>query len=137
MPVWNNKIILFASRNNRAVDVVREKLALVIPKNLIMRMGNRQNRDETKLALIEMLNKNENYDEIKDINELQKELETINSKIEYIQLKIKQMSEINNNIEGALINKEKFSNSLPNDLLELNDQHTLSLDRFDLENDIT
>ncbi len=102
-----------------------------------MRMGNRQNRDETKLALIEMLNKNENYDEIKDINELQKELETINSKIEYIQLKIKQMSEINNNIEGALINKEKFSNSLPNDLLELNDQHTLSLDRFDLENDIT
>ncbi len=135
--IWNNKIILFASRNNRAVDVVREKLAQVIPKNLIMRMGNRQNRDETKLALIEMLNNRENHDEIKDINELQKELEAINSKIEYIQLKIKQMSEINNNIEGALINKEKFSNSLPNDLLELNDQHTLSLDRFDLENDIT
>lgn len=134
--IWNNKVILFASKNNRAVDVVNEKLSQIIPMNLIMRMGNRENRRETKSALIEMLQNKGCLGEIKDIHELQNELESINSKIEDIKFKIKKLSEINKHIDNNLINITDFSNNLPSDLLELDSLKPLSLDRFALENDI-
>lgn len=134
--IWNNKVILFASKNNRAVDVVNEKLSQIIPKNLIMRMGNRQCREETRLSLIEMLKNRGNLCDIKDVNELQAELESINSEIGGIKTKLKELSEINKDIDENLINLSNISKSLPPNLLELNSQKPLFLDRFDIENDI-
>ncbi|MDD5472804.1 MAG: AAA domain-containing protein [Candidatus Methanoperedens sp.] len=134
--IWNNKVILFASKNNRAVDVVNEKLSQIIPKNLIMRMGNRENRRETKSSLIEMLQNKECLGEIKDIHELQAKLETINSKIEDIKNRIKELSQINTLIDENLKTRSNFSKNLPSDLLELNFQKPPTLDRFVLENDI-
>ncbi|MCX9025397.1 MAG: AAA domain-containing protein [Candidatus Methanoperedens sp.] len=134
--IWNNKVILFASKNNRAVDVVNEKLSQIIPKNLIMRMGNRENRRETKSSLIELLQNKEYLGEIKDIYELQAKLETINSKIEDIKNRIKELSQINTLIDENLKTLSNFSKNLPSDLLELGSFKPLSLDRFALENDV-
>lgn len=134
--IWNNKIILFASKNNRAVDVVNEKLSQIIPNNLIMRMGNRERREETKSSLIEMLKNKGNLCGIKDVDELQTRLESIYSEIEAIKTKLKELSEINSGIDENLINLNNISKNLPSDLLQLNSQKPLSLDRFDIENDI-
>ena len=38
--VWNDQTVLFASKNNQAVDVVIEKMGSILSKNLVVRMGN-------------------------------------------------------------------------------------------------
>lgn len=134
--IWNDKTILFASKNNRAVDVVFEKLMGIVPKSLIMRMGNKENCKNTKLALIDTLSKKEDLGEILDIKELQQKLEDNNLKIENINFKIKELSDINNSIDEARIDLERFSNILPDELMEINTQQPLLLDRFEIENDI-
>jgi superfamily I DNA and/or RNA helicase len=134
--IWNDKTILFASKNNRAVDVVFEKLMGIVPKSLIMRMGNRENRKNTKLALIDTLSNKEGLGEILDIRELQQKLEDNNLEIENIKFKIKELSEINNSIDEALIDLVRFSNILPDELMEIYTKQPLLLDRFEIENDI-
>ncbi|VVB93029.1 ATP-dependent RecD-like DNA helicase [uncultured archaeon] len=133
--IWNDKVILFASKNNRAVDVVSEKLSQIIPKHLIMRMGNRENRRETKSSLIEILKNREIYDEIKNPDELTK-LDFINLNIRNLKVNLQEMSEINKKIDETLINLNHFSNSMPPDLIEIKSQKQVSIDRFEIENDI-
>lgn len=135
--VWNNNIVLFASRNNQAVNVVWEKMNKIIPKELIMRMGNGENRKQTKTSLIEILkNRNTICENIHDVEKLQKELDIKNSSIEEIKNKINDLSKINKSIEQALINIEIFSKTIPSELLEKCDKIPINLDIFELKNDI-
>lgn len=49
--VYQNKTVLFASKNNKAVDVVTEKFHTVLPYNLLVRMGNLAHRRSTKTEI--------------------------------------------------------------------------------------
>ncbi|TRZ87630.1 MAG: DUF2075 domain-containing protein, partial [Methanosarcinales archaeon] len=94
--VWNNNVVLFASRNNQAVNVVWEKMNKIIPSELIMRMGNGEYRKKTKTSLIDILkNRHTICENIHDVETLQKDLEIKNSAIEEIKIKINEMSNIN------------------------------------------
>ncbi len=136
--VWNNNVVLFASRNNQAVNVVWDKMNQIIPSDLIMRMGSGEYRKQTKSSLVEMLKNRHNICEnIKDVATLQKELEIKNSAIEEIKIKINEMSNINKSIDEALINIEIFSKTIPSELLEKCDKIPINLDIFELKNDIS
>lgn len=53
--VYQNKTVLFASKNNKAVDVVVEKLNRILPYPLIMRMGAKNHRTNAKQTLQNLL----------------------------------------------------------------------------------
>ncbi|MFA4934550.1 MAG: AAA domain-containing protein, partial [Candidatus Methanoperedens sp.] len=136
--VWNNNVVLFASRNNQAVNVVWEKMSKIIPSELIMRMGSGEYRKQTKTSLIELLkNRCTICENIHDVEKLQKELDIKNSAIEEIKSKINEMSKINKSIEDALINIEIFSKTLPSELIEICGKIPINLDILELKNDIS
>lgn len=49
--VYQNKTVLFASKNNKAVDVVIDKLNAILPYKLLVRMGHQAHRRNAKSAL--------------------------------------------------------------------------------------
>ncbi|MBN1280470.1 MAG: AAA family ATPase [Candidatus Thermoplasmatota archaeon] len=49
--IYHNKTVLFASKNNKAVDVVIEKFHALLPYKLPVRMGHREHRQRTKTEL--------------------------------------------------------------------------------------
>jgi superfamily I DNA and/or RNA helicase len=53
--VYNGKTVLFASKNNKAVDVVVQKLDTLLPFRLLVRMGNKEHRRNAKTQLEEVI----------------------------------------------------------------------------------
>jgi len=53
--VYQNKTVLFASKNNKAVDVVIEKLNAILPYKLIVRMGHQAHRRNAKAGLEQLI----------------------------------------------------------------------------------
>jgi superfamily I DNA and/or RNA helicase len=49
--VYQNKTVLFASKNNKAVDVVIDKLNAILPYKLLVRMGHQAHRRNAKTDL--------------------------------------------------------------------------------------
>lgn len=53
--VYQNKTVLFASKNNKAVDVVIEKLNAIVPYKLLVRMGHQAHRRNARAGLEHLL----------------------------------------------------------------------------------
>jgi len=53
--VYQNKTVLFASKNNKAVDVVIDKLNAILPYKLIVRMGHRMHRKNAKTEFTQLI----------------------------------------------------------------------------------
>jgi len=97
--VYQNKTVLFSSKNNKAVDVVREKLQPILSKPLIVRMGaepHRKNAKETLSILFphtDTKNKNDDiYKKVETLTGLAQDISQINDQI-------KKMQEINSTID--------------------------------------
>lgn len=54
--VIESKTVLFASKNNKAVDVVIQKLTSILPYNLVVRMGHQTHRRNAKTQLEQLIN---------------------------------------------------------------------------------
>lgn len=97
--VWNDKTVLFASKNNRAVDVVIEKLKSILSEDLIVRMGSGRHRKNAKSQIRTLfLNK----DELKIYDSFEKdklELRRINKRDNDVKELLNLMSKLNEQID--------------------------------------
>ncbi len=99
--VYQNKTVLFSSKNNKAVDVVREKLQPVLTKPLIVRMGAEPHRKEAKEVLSKLFPHTNTQNMSEQITKQTHKLSQILAEITVINNHIQKLQEINNNIDKA------------------------------------
>jgi len=135
--VWNDKTVLFASKNNRAVDVVNEKLKTILSENLIVRMGSNEYRKNAKLQINKLFqNKNSLKISSNPENDVDK-IKNINKKINSFKYHLEYMVEINKKIEELQDQFDSLAKELPEKLYsQCKYDQFKSIDNVKLKNDI-
>jgi len=105
--VFQDKTILFSSKNNKAVDVVREKLQPILSKPLIVRMGAERYRKEAKETLNSLFPYKARTKGVHGIEKQILQLSQINKKMDTIKDSIQELQDINNTID--IIQEDIFS----------------------------
>ena len=111
--VWNDKTVLFASKNNRAVDVVNDKLKTILSQDLIVRMGSSKHRKNAKLQIHKLLqNKNSLKISSNFENDVEK-IKNINPEINSLKDKLENMSKTNEDIEELQNQADGIAKNIP------------------------
>ena len=135
--VYNDKTILFSSKNNRAVDVVLDKLHSILSHDLVIRMGTRRHRRTAKLEIEKLLYGKDTLELLKDNNKKIELLNDINQEIKSINMNLDSMSELNNRIDNSKNEIDILAKQLPLDLFFLCREDSYShIDKFRLEGEI-
>jgi hypothetical protein len=112
--VYQNNTVLFASKNNKAVDVVIEKLNAILPYKLIVRMGHQAHRRNTKTELEQLV-----AQQFSPITLAEKTLTDVfdtTARIEHLQNQLMSMAALNESIEIAQETIDTFREQLPDDV---------------------
>ncbi|MHA1869106.1 MAG: AAA domain-containing protein, partial [Candidatus Heimdallarchaeaceae archaeon] len=135
--VWNDKTVLFASKNNRAVDVVNDKLKTVLSKDLIVRMGSSKHRKNAKLQIHKLFqNKNSLRISSNFENDKQK-IKNLNTEMNDLKGQLEEMSKTNEEIEELQNQADSLAKEIPEKLYDqCRDDNFKSIDKFELERDI-
>lgn len=135
--VWNDKSVLFASKNNRAVDVVNDKLKTILSKDLIVRMGSSKHRKNAKLQINKLfqiknsLNISPNFD-----NDVEK-IKTINKEVNSLKEQLEDMSKTNVDIEELQNQADTIAKNIPEKLYDpCKNDRLEKINKFRLESDI-
>ncbi len=135
--VWNDKTVLFASKNNRAVDVVNDKLKTVLSRDLIVRMGSSKYRKNAKLQLHNLF---ENINSLKISSNFENDVEkikNINKEINSLKEQLEDMSKINEEIEELQNQADGIAKDIPEKLYYTCKNDTFEkINKFKLESDI-
>ena len=135
--VWNDKTVLFASKNNRAVDVVNDKLKTILSKDLIVRMGSSKHRKNAKLQIHELFqNKNSLKISSNFENDTEK-IKKINKEMNSLKDQLEDMSKTNEEIEELQNQADRLAKEIPEKLYnQCKDDKFKAIDKFNLESDI-
>ena len=135
--VWNDKTVLFASKNNRAVDVVNEKLKGILSEDLIVRMGSSKHRKNAKLQINKLFqNKNSLKISSNFENDTEK-IKNINKEMNSLKYQLKEMSKTNEEIEELQNQTDSLAREIPEKLYhQCKDDKFKAIDKFKLERDI-
>jgi len=135
--VWNDKTVLFASKNNRAVDIVNDKLKTFLSKDLIVRMGSSKHRKDAKLQIHKLFqNKNSLKISSNFENDIAK-LKTINQKTNSLKAELEDMSKTNEEIEELQNQADKQAKEVPEKLYNKCKKDKFeAINKFKLESDI-
>ncbi len=135
--IWDDKTVLFASKNNQAVDVVVNKLNALLSKNLIVRMGSRVHRRNAKDEINNIIqNRNGLIVKSDPYNDAQK-IEVINQSIVGIYKQIEELSDINKKIESTDEIIMKLEEAMPEAFIRLNQTDEFKyLDELDPKADL-
>jgi hypothetical protein len=125
--VYQNKTVLFASKNNKAVDVVIEKLNDILPYKLLVRMGHKAHRRNAKSELEQLLKQR-----IQRIPQQKKTITDLlhtTSQIVSIQNQLTCLAALNESMQNTLHTLDSLAEQLPNDLPT--QEYPLRLERTD------
>ncbi len=135
--VWNDEKVLFASRNNRAVDVVNDKLRSALSENLVIRTGNREHRKNAKLQIQKLFDKKNDLKISSGIKEDLREIKKIKDEIAIRKNKIKEISLLHEKVEKKQIELVKLIEEIPTKEYLASEKDNLEkIDKFELERDI-
>jgi len=135
--VYSDKTVLFASKNNKAVDVVIDKLNSILSEKMIVRMGHRFHRRNAKSTIDDLFLNKKSLKISEDWNNNIHELGKISNEIVSIKNHLDNMSELNNKIDVFQKNIDKIIKKVPSQLYVCcrNDNYD-HIDKFHLEQDI-
>lgn len=114
--VWNDKTLLFASKNNQAVNVVNEKLKRVLSKDLVIRMGSSSYRKNAKLQISNLFQNKSSLKVSSNFEECIKKISKINQERDCLKQQIENMSKINEEIEESEKQIADLAEELPEKL---------------------
>ncbi|MDP3917103.1 MAG: AAA domain-containing protein, partial [Nanoarchaeota archaeon] len=114
--VWNDKTVLFASKNNRAVDVVNEKLKTILSKDLIVRMGSSKHRKNAKLQIHKLFQNKNSLNISIEIIKYKQLLQDNCYKISEKYTEINKLSDLNEDIESIYRRIDGLTNIVPKEL---------------------
>src|SRR3989344_9241947 len=135
--VWNDKSVLFASKNNRAVDIVNEKIKTVLSKDLIVRMGSSKHRKNAKLQIDKLFQEKNSLKISSNFEDDTKKIKNINKETNSLKDQLEDMSKANEEIEELQNQADSLAKELPEKLYNQckNDEFEV-IDKFKLESDI-
>ena len=113
--VYQNKTVLFASKNNKAVDVVIEKLNSILPYKLIVRMGHQGHRRTARSELEQLAS--QNFSAVSTTEKTIEEVFETATKMERVQNQLITMVALNESIETNQKTIDICCEQLPEDLL--------------------
>ena len=135
--VRNDKTVLFASRNNQAVDVVNEKLKSILSENLVVRMGNSFYRRSAVLQMGDLFKRKEAIKIDINIEGKEQKIKELNEKINLLRLELEEMSKINDEIEEFKNKIDELAKDIHPGFYRLyNGSKFGEVDKFELESDI-
>jgi superfamily I DNA and/or RNA helicase len=135
--VINNKTVLFASKNNKAVDVVFKKFDTILAINPMIRMGSREYRRSARDRLEDLMIERKTFIQGEIPENCLPELKKINQQIDSIKSTIALMTEINNSIDALYCKMNNYLKELPEELIKrISDESFDAIDQFRLELDI-
>jgi GTPase SAR1 family protein len=133
--VFQNKTVLFASKNNKAVDVVIEKINAILPLKFIVRMGHQRHRRNAKTDLEQLMTQPLKMHTVKE--KFPHELLTTASHIERIHHQILTLITLNESLEIKQTDLDFLHEQHPSDqLLQKQPQRLERVDPFLLQEDL-
>ncbi|MBU2637774.1 MAG: AAA family ATPase [Nanoarchaeota archaeon] len=136
--VWNDKTVLFASKNNQAVNVVNDKLKGVLSKDLVIRMGSGNYRKKAKLQISNLFQHKESIKVSSSFEKNKQSIFHLNEEIHKLKSKIGCLSELNAKIDKHYEMIETLSDLLPKELKQdIQNKQYLSLNKFSVKKDIS
>ncbi|MBL7051668.1 MAG: AAA family ATPase, partial [Nanoarchaeota archaeon] len=135
--VWNNKTILFASKNNRAVDVVNNKFKEILSKDLIVRTGSNQHRKNAKLQIHKLFQQKNDLNISPYFNNNKLKIKKIISNMNLLKQKLENLSKVNEEIEQLQNKTDQQSKQVPRKLYNLCSKDKFEkINKFEIETDI-
>jgi len=125
--VYHNNTVLFASKNNKAVDVVIEKLNAILPYKLLVRMGHQAHRRNARAGLEHLLK--QTIQKIALPEKTLSDLRTITTQIEHIQDQIFSLTSLNESLENTQTTFDSLYKKHPDNLIV--HEHHSHLDMID------
>lgn len=111
--VFRNRTVLFASKNNKAVDVVIKKLNDLLPYTLLVRMGHQGHRKNTKSQFERLIQ--QHIEKISTSQYSKDDMLSIASQIEHAQHQITRLATINKSIDTLQNTFDELQEQLPTD----------------------
>lgn len=135
--VWNDKTVLFASKNNRAVDVVNEKLKTILSKDLIVRMGSSKHRKNAKLQIYNLFQNKNSLKIASNFENNTEKIKNISKEMNSLKGQLEDMSKTNEDIEELQNRAESLAKDIPKELYNQckNDKFE-AISKFKLESNI-
>jgi hypothetical protein len=132
--VYQNKTVLFASKNNKAVDVVIEKLNAILPYKLIVRMGHQTHRRNTRSELEQLVTQNFSMKPLPE--KMLTDILDSTNRIEHLQNQLMTMVALNESIENAQKIIDSSHEQLPYELVMQENHRLDTIDPCMLELDL-
>ncbi|MBT4647247.1 AAA family ATPase [archaeon] len=135
--VWNDKSVLFASKNNQAVNIVNEKLKTILSKDLIVRMGSSKYRKNAKLQIDKLFQEKNSLKISSNFENDAKKIKNINKETNYLKHQLEDMSKTNEEIEELQNQADSLAKNLPRKLYsKCKEDKFKEIVKFKLESDI-
>jgi len=135
--VWNDKSVLFASKNNQAVNIVNEKLKTILSKDLIVRMGSSKYRKNAKLQIDKLFQEKNSLKISSNFENDAKKIKNINKETNYLKHQLEDMSKTNEEIEELQNQADSLAKNLPEKLYDkCKEDKFKEIVKFKLESDI-
>lgn len=135
--IFQNKTVLFASKNNKAVDVVIEKFNTLFPYKILVRMGHRAHRRKAKIDLENQFREPFSFDIQKHPPQELDRLPYISDKITTVREQMKQRTLITKTIFEIEQHRTDLQKQLPEIFSVLwNHQQLPLINRYHLQKNI-
>jgi superfamily I DNA and/or RNA helicase/very-short-patch-repair endonuclease len=135
--VWNDKSILFASKNNKAVEVVNDKLKSILSEELVVRMGSSGFRRKAKEKIDRLFLKRKSLKLSSNIGNDQRKIKSINQGINNLNKQLKIISKLNEDLENSQNQSDCLAQDLPEKLYNSCKCDSFEkIDKFKLETDL-
>jgi len=125
--VYQKKTVLFASKNNKAVDVVIDKFHAILPYKLIVRMGHRTHRKNAKNDLTQLIKEHLTPRSVQP--QITSDLWSCSSQIQKIQDDLARLSSLNQTMDMLQNTIVDIIDEFPVDVYE--EGRRYMLDRID------
>jgi very-short-patch-repair endonuclease len=115
---WRGMRVLFASKNNKAVDVVLERLNALSPRPVILRLGTRALQEQLANHISAILSSQPTDDERHEYESLLSELRAISGSLRREDDKLNELIRLRNRVDDLERKAEPFRDLLPGLALE-------------------
>ena len=111
---WRGKRVLFASKNNRAVDVLEERVNKLASRPILLRLGAAQYQLRLAECLLELLNATATADDRDDFKEVQSRHKALLQKYDSLEVEAQALTKARNQVDAL----EKICEPARNELGE-------------------
>ncbi|MDC7241221.1 MAG: AAA domain-containing protein [Spirochaetales bacterium] len=114
---WQGKRVLFASKNNKAVDVVEERINGLGPRPVLIRVGSNQNQSKLAEYLLGLLSSTCTEEDFQAFEEQQENHRRIENELKTLDNQLNEIVECRNTVDRLEQDIEQLRKEFPSDTI--------------------